>query len=241
MYKIKRYYKVIIFLLCLITALVFTVKSCKIEKPNEVSSNYELAEQEDNNEEITSEDKSDINEADNKEVTTEDKTSSAEENTKVDKSDSKNNEVTVSESKGETTKEEKTEANGNYCTLIINCNTINSNKNLLKPGKEQYVPSNGIIYSNSNIKFEEGTTAFDVLYKETRYNRIPLDYTNNAIYNTNYITGINNIYEKDCGENSGWIYKVNGGEPNYGSSNYKIKNGDVIEFIYTCSIGDVKR
>lgn len=30
------------------------------------------------------------------------------------------------------------------------------------------------------------------------------------MYNSAYIEGINNLYEFDCGELSGWMYKVNG-------------------------------
>lgn len=36
---------------------------------------------------------------------------------------------------------------------------------------------------------------------------------------------------------SGWMYKVNGEFPGYGSSKYKLSNGDVIEWVYTCDLG----
>ena len=43
-----------------------------------------------------------------------------------------------------------------------------------------------------------------------------------------YIEGINNLYEFDCGEQSGWMYSVNGWFPNYGCSRYQLKDGDVV-------------
>ena len=58
------------------------------------------------------------------------------------------------------------------------------------------------------------------------------------MYNSYYIKGINNLYEFDCGDGSGWMYRVNGWYPNYGVSRYALRDGDVIEFRYTCELGD---
>ena len=35
----------------------------------------------------------------------------------------------------------------------------------------------------------------------------------------------------------GWMYKVNGWFPNYGCSRYQLKEGDTIEWVYTCDLG----
>jgi hypothetical protein len=64
-----------------------------------------------------------------------------------------------------------------------------------------------------------------------------MDFRNTPIYNSAYIMGINNLYEFDAGELSGWMYKANGEFPNYGCSRYQLKPGDVIEWIYTCDLG----
>lgn len=61
--------------------------------------------------------------------------------------------------------------------------------------------------------------------------------TNTPIYNSAYIEGIGNLYEFDCGELSGWMYKVNGWFPNYGCSRYRLKSGDRVEWVYTCDLG----
>ena len=53
-----------------------------------------------------------------------------------------------------------------------------------------------------------------------------------------YIRGINNVYEFDFGELSGWIYLVNGKQPPVGAGNYIPKDTDVIEWIYTLDIAD---
>lgn len=57
------------------------------------------------------------------------------------------------------------------------------------------------------------------------------------VYDSAYIEGIANLYEFDCGSLSGWTYCVNGVFPNYGCSNFKLSDGDEIEFHYSCDLG----
>ena len=87
------------------------------------------------------------------------------------------------------------------------------------------------------VAFNEGDTVFTVLQRETRASNIHMEFSNNPMFNSVYIEGINNLYEFDCGELSGWMYKVNGWFPNYGCSNYTLKQDDVIEWVYTCDLG----
>ena len=114
------------------------------------------------------------------------------------------------------------------CTIEIRCDTILNNWDDLEKGKEGYVPSNGTILATSTVSFEEGDTVFDVLTAVCKAAGIQLEYTFSSLYGSNYIEGINNLYEFDCGEESGWMYKVNGWFPNYGCSKYELHDGDVI-------------
>ena len=120
------------------------------------------------------------------------------------------------------------------CTVEIRCDTILENLSELTPGKEGYVPQNGIILAASKLSFEEGDTAFDVLKKACELAGIQLEYSWTPIYDSYYIEGINNLYEFDCGEQSGWMYKVNGWFPNYGCSSYQLEDGDVMVWCFTC-------
>ena len=61
--------------------------------------------------------------------------------------------------------------------------------------------------------------------------------TEQHLYNSAYVEGINNLYEFDVGSLSGWMYSVNGWFPNYGCSRYALQNGDVVEWVYTCDLG----
>lgn len=125
-----------------------------------------------------------------------------------------------------------------HCTLSITCNTILDNMDKFDQAKLEVLPKDGVIYQTKEVVFYEGESVFDVLLRETRDNKIHMEFVDTPIYNSNYIEGINNIYEFDCGELSGWMYKVNGWFPNYGCSRYQLKDGDKIEWVYTCDLGE---
>lgn len=120
------------------------------------------------------------------------------------------------------------------CTLSVSCNVILENIDKLKPQKKEYVPENGVIFSSENICFEDGESVFDLLVRVMRENNIHLEFEKTTAYNSAYIKGINNIYEMDCGDFSGWRYKVNGEFPNCGCSQYILKDNDVVEWVYAC-------
>ncbi|MCR4893664.1 MAG: DUF4430 domain-containing protein [Eubacteriales bacterium] len=121
------------------------------------------------------------------------------------------------------------------CTIQIRCDTILDNMDKLTPGKNAYVPANGVILATSSVQFVDGETVFDVLSRVCSYAGIQLEYSWTPMYGSYYIEGINNLYEFDCGAESGWMYKVNGWFPNYGCSSYVLKDGDVIVWCYTCN------
>lgn len=124
-----------------------------------------------------------------------------------------------------------------YVTLSITCNTILNNMDKVSEGKKNIIPSNGVILGEIQVEIQDGDTVFDVLKKETRNNRIHMDFVETPVYNSAYIKGIANIYEFDAGDLSGWMYSVNGSFPNYGVSQYDLQSGDRIEFKYTCDLG----
>lgn len=123
------------------------------------------------------------------------------------------------------------------CTLYIECSAILNNMDQFDMDKIDVLPQDGVIYSAKKVTFYEGESVFDVLLRETQKNRIHMEYSMTPGYNSNYIKGIGNLYEHDCGELSGWMYSVNGWFPNYGCSRYQLKDGDVIELHYTCDLG----
>ncbi len=122
------------------------------------------------------------------------------------------------------------------CTFVIECKTILSNKDNLTKGLEKYVPNNGIIYSGT-VGFDNGESVYDILRRICDENKIQMEASFTPLYSSYYVEGINNLYEFDCGQGSGWMYSVNGVFPNYGCSSYKPVNNDSIAFRYTCELG----
>ena len=124
------------------------------------------------------------------------------------------------------------------CTFSIECSTILNNLDQLEPDKLECVPSNGVILAKPTVTFYEGESVFDVLQRLCKEKGIHMESSWTPIYNSAYIEGIHNLYEFDCGELSGWMYRVNGWYPNYGCSRYQLKQGDVVEWRYTCDLGE---
>lgn len=135
-------------------------------------------------------------------------------------------------------KKSDTESGGEFsCTLSVRCDTILRNYSLLNKEKKELIPSDGTIFPEQTVCFHSGESVFDVLLREMQNSKIHLEYESTPIYGSAYIEGIANIYEFDCGELSGWMYKVNGEFPNIGCSRYTLSDGDVIEWVYTCDLG----
>ena len=124
------------------------------------------------------------------------------------------------------------------CTFSIECSTILNNLSMLEPEKLEMVPFDGVILSEITVVFHEGESVFDVLQRVCIENNIHMEVSWTPMYNSAYIEGIHNLYEFDCGALSGWMYKVNGWYPNYGCSRYQLQDGDVVEWRFTCDLGN---
>lgn len=123
------------------------------------------------------------------------------------------------------------------CTFSIECSTILNNLKDLDPDKRELVPSDGVILAPTQVTFYEGESVFDVLQRVCKEKGIHMESSWTPIYNSAYIEGIHNLYEFDCGELSGWMYRVNGWYPNYGCSRYQLADGEKVEWRYTCDLG----
>lgn len=123
------------------------------------------------------------------------------------------------------------------CTFSIECSTILNNLENLDPNKRELIPSDGVILAPTQVTFYEGESVYDVLQRVCKENGIHLESSFTPVYNSAYIEGIYNLYEFDCGQLSGWVYRVNGWYPNYGCSRYQLADGEKVEWRYTCDLG----
>ena len=124
------------------------------------------------------------------------------------------------------------------CTISISCETILDNMDKCAESKKALVPEDGIILPATEVTFSDGESVYDVLQRVCKENKIHMESSFTPVYNSAYIEGIHNLYEFDVGKLSGWMYSVNGWFPNYGCSLYQLKDGDVVEWRYTCDLGD---
>ncbi|MDI3536138.1 MAG: hypothetical protein PWP30_620 [Eubacteriaceae bacterium] len=147
--------------------------------------------------------------------------------------------ATVSDGSGKSSdsSSQQTTSQGGYCTISISCATILNNMDNLTAGKESFVPSNGWILYATEVEFTAGESVHDVLKRVCQAYGIHMESSFTPAYNSAYVEGINQLYEFDCGELSGWMYNVNGWFPNYGCSQYTVADGDVINWVYTCDLG----
>ena len=137
-----------------------------------------------------------------------------------------------------TKKEEKKDVIIGKCSVSIDCKTILDNRDILDLALKDKVPKDGVILKKTEVDLHKGNTAYDVLYKVTKDKNISMESSDTA--GNKYVKGIDNFYEFSCGQQSGWLYQVNGKTPQKSSSDYKVKRNDVIKWRFTCKKGDVK-
>jgi len=123
------------------------------------------------------------------------------------------------------------------CNLSVRCDTILNNLSRLKADKQEIIPPDGVIFPEQSVVFYEGETVFNVMIREMKKNKIHFEFENTPMYESVYIEGIANIYEFDCGELSGWMYKVNGEFLSVGCSQCELEPGDRVEILYSCDLG----
>ena len=141
---------------------------------------------------------------------------------------------------GKTNSAEVADSNGDgklTCTLEVRCDTLLGKLDQMTPEKAALIPDSGILLETVELEFDGGESVFDVFRKVLREKKIHFEYVDASAYDSVYIEGIGNIYEFDCGPQSGWMFSVNGIYPGLGCSAYTLADGDVIVFNYTCDLG----
>ncbi len=127
------------------------------------------------------------------------------------------------------------EKENNYgkITISVECSEVLDNMSMLNEGLEDFIPKDGIIVKKSKQNFESGDTSYDVLIKALKKEKIHME--SKGLFGKKEIEGINYLYNTSCGKSSRWIYKINGKIQSSVSSEYEVKNGDKIEWIYVCN------
>lgn len=127
------------------------------------------------------------------------------------------------------TKKHKENAVGTV-TMTIRCDTIAG------ISESKYVPKDAVILDVTEFDIEQGETVYDILTEAAQTYGIHTENSGGADFV--YISGINYIYELEYGDLSGWMYYVNGKSPSVSCDEYVLSDGDRIEWLYTCNIGN---
>lgn len=121
----------------------------------------------------------------------------------------------------------------NTASFTVDCKNAIDYGILENPNFAGILPQNGVIFSDSNVQFSEGESVMTVLKRALKSQKIACSVPNG------YVRSIAGLSEKDCGETSGWLYRVNGKLPTVSCKYYTLQAGDRVEFLYTCRMGDV--
>ena len=123
------------------------------------------------------------------------------------------------------------------CTIEIRCDNATARKDsITNQGIRDSIPDDGTILEVTTYTGKEGFTVYDVLAAVTAAHNPVIPIVANA--DRSYVSSINNLSDKNVGPKSGWTYRVNGVLPMMAANQYKVKDGDVIKWIYVCQLGD---
>ena len=101
------------------------------------------------------------------------------------------------------TPEQKPESKKNTVTITIRCDTAVNNGMHLESKWAGIVPASGVILPVTTVEVKEGDTVFDVLAFVCEKHKIHMSYRGGTSSGC-YVEGINNLYEFDVSQGSGW-------------------------------------
>lgn len=135
-------------------------------------------------------------------------------------------------------------------TVSWNSSPASSEASAVPPGSSNTSSSNSItvtlairgvkgavICDAQSLTVRENSTVFTVLRDYARQTGLEFSYTGGV--KSAYVTGIDGLYEFDYGNQSGWLYRVNGdfAAASVSCGSYPVHEGDRIEWLYTTDRG----
>ena len=118
-------------------------------------------------------------------------------------------------------------------------NSGNSTSSVAAPRKENNALSVSVTVDGSaaqgssftvNLQVQEGTSVYDALLASGA--GVNARSTSFGMY----VAAINGLAERDHGPQSGWVYSVNGVQPNYTSDAYVLHDGDSVVWTYVNAV-----
>lgn len=88
------------------------------------------------------------------------------------------------------------------------------------------------VLKSGTVDIQAGDTAFDVLEKLDS----DISYTGSG--STIYVNRIGNYTAGTSGSGGGWLYNINGSYPSHSAGSSPVKNGDLVQWVWTSKPGD---
>lgn len=118
--------------------------------------------------------------------------------------------------------------------VTVECKSVAKDTSVLKDDAlKKYIPQDGYVINDVRVKLNKNDNAFEVTKRALNSKKIHMESKYDSLFQSNYVKGINYLYEKDAGPNSGWMFTVNGRAPKYGANKIGVKKGDKVVWSYT--------
>lgn len=117
-------------------------------------------------------------------------------------------------------------------SLVGSGSTTNANEEQVQVQIFGPLEEGNKVLKSGTVDIQSGDTAFDVLEKLDS----DISYTGSG--STVYVSRIGSYTAGKAGVGGGWLYSVNGSFPSYSAGAYKVKNGDLVQWVWTSKSGD---
>lgn len=95
----------------------------------------------------------------------------------------------------------------------------------------------GVADVETTLRVAENSTALDAILLYGKLKEIPVTYSGGGT--SAYIESIDNVSEKDYGETSGWVYRLNHEALPQGAGSATLQEGDRLEWVYVTDVNHI--
>ncbi len=121
-------------------------------------------------------------------------------------------------------------------TLGIFCDNALDSDALSSQTRER-LPQGGALLAECSMPLYDGDTVFSLLSRASREVGFPISFQGSE-GNGVYLVGIGPLFERDCGDLSGWMYTVNGNTVSKSADQVILLDGDRVQWVYSCNLGE---
>ncbi len=121
-------------------------------------------------------------------------------------------------------------------SVVIECPDLTEEKNykrLAQPVKDSGLLDGGATLAEGTVSLADGATAMDALREICDEAHLPLDIERSSVNGiTDYVSGIGGLHAGDCTKRSGWVYYLDGSEPDIGLEQCAVSDGSELVVRY---------